>query len=94
MRPIDKIERSGQKFFIDRFHALFVQRSRILNFSIGKAVDYTAGAKSFPKLRNLWIIRMFRFLFRVQVVEVAKEFVKAPTNRMVFGVRSQVPLAD
>ena len=64
---------------IDGFHSIFGQWAGVLYSAVGIAVDYTPRSEFLMEAREFvfeGIIGVFRFLFGVQVIEVAVELVK------------------
>ena len=89
-----------QHFIVDRFHALFGQRSCVFNplsaVAVCPAVQHSARTKPLPKLREVLgfgIVRKFWFLLSVQVIEVAEEFIKAMQGWQVFIAIAKVVFA-
>ncbi len=78
---IQKVHRFDMDFFIDRFHALRGQRPGVLDdlaaFAISGAVQDSARTVFLFELGILGVVVGFWFFFGVQVVEIAKELVKA-----------------
>ena len=52
------------------------------------------GAEYLLELRILGIVRQFRFFFRVQVIEIAEEFVETVHGRQVFIPIAEMVLAE
>ena len=78
---IHEVEGLGINLFINGFHPLLGQWASVFNFSVRKTVNNTAGSEFFLKLRIFGVIRMFWFLLRIQVIEVAEKFIKAVFGR-------------
>ena len=107
---LDEILRLGCNFVIDCFHPLLVQRTGILAFLLahfaearvfGRIINLRRHAihdaarpvllQEFGILRIVWQLRL---LFGVQVVEVAKELVKAVKGRQILVAIAQMILAE
>ncbi len=56
-------------------------------------MDHTAGRVSFPQLRVLEIVWMFRLILSVEVVERAVEFVEAMHGRQMLVTITEMVLA-
>ena len=93
LAPLQKIERACGDLIVNRLHALNGQRTGVLNVAIGGGFDYAARSEFLLELSVLGIIRMLGFLLGVEVVEVAKEFVKAVIGRQHLVQIAQVILA-
>src|SRR5215831_17527592 len=97
----DEVARRGQELLIDGLHALFSQRSGVLDALcavwVGPAVQYTTRAIVLPEIRKVLlrrIIAQFRLLLGVQVIEVAKELVEAVLRRQVLVAVAEVILTE
>ena len=73
-----EVERSQLELAINRLHSLTRQRARVDNVTIRKAVNNATWREElYEQFIVVWIVRVFWLFFCVQVVEIAKEFVKA-----------------
>ena len=83
---------------VHRFHAFFVQRAGVFHLlaalTVGIAVDHAARPEFFLELRVFGVVRIFRFFLRVEVVEVAVEFVEPVGGRQVLVEVTQVVFAE
>ena len=61
--------------------------------AVGGRFDHATRTKLLFELGVLWVVRVFRFLFGIQVIQVAKELIKAMIGRQVFVTITQVILA-
>ena len=93
MRLVHELDRVGGDFVVHGFHAFDGQRTGVLNllsanfaearidgrvvFVRRETVNHAARPKLCEECRALRVVGIFRFLVRVQVVEVAEEFVEA-----------------
>src|SRR5450755_558428 len=91
-----EIERSSDHFIFDRLHTLAREWASVLDrllpnlakpwissriiFVRCEGMEHAAWAKLRKKFGRLRVIRVFRLLFGVEVIEVAKKFVE-PVNR-------------
>src|SRR6266481_2350679 len=62
--------------------------------AVRQAVQYAAWPKPLLKFRILWIVGILRLLFRIKVIEIAKEFVEAMHRRQEFVLVTKVVLAE
>src|SRR4051812_48348439 len=90
---IHEVKRGRQEFFINRFHAFFGKRSGIFNYLLAYlaklgikgciilfgclAFQHAPGPEFFAEVGVLWIIGIFWFFLRVEVVEVSEELIKS-----------------
>ena len=97
-------------FLIHGFHPLLGERTAVLNnlFAYSakaginsriilvrcKAMEHAARAEMLPECRVLGIVRQFRLLFSVQVIEVTEKFVKSMHGRQVFIAIAEMVLAE
>src|SRR5579863_9382138 len=107
---LDKIDCGTGGLVVDRFHALYGQRSGVFDLLFanlaeariggrvvglgGGALQYTSRAEPCGKSGILGIIRILRILFGIQVVEIAEEFVEAMYRRQEFIPISKMVLAE
>ena len=94
MRPLDEIERGGQKFFVHSLHALPVERSSVLDVAIGGGLDDAARTVLLAEGRILRVVVALGLLLRVQMVEIAEELVKTVVGRQVLVLVAEVVLAE
>src|SRR5262249_45612438 len=95
---VDELKSRRRELLVDGFHALGVQRSRVLDLlravGIRPAVKHAARAELLFELRVLRIVGILRLLFGVQVIEVAEEFVEAVRRRQELVAIAEVILAE
>src|SRR5262245_34398691 len=101
MLALGEVARRRKEFVIDGLHALFGQRSGVLDalcaVRVGPAVQYATRAIVLSEIRKVLlrrIIAQLRLLLGVQVVEVAKELVEAMLRRQVLVAVAEVILAE
>src|SRR5262249_4847769 len=84
-RLIDELESPIKELLVNSLHALGVQRPRVLDLlravGVGPALEYAARPELFPELGIFRIVRIFRFLFCIEVIKVAKELVESMCSR-------------
>ena len=89
---------AGRDFLVDGLHALLRQgpgvRDRLPALTVSDAVEHSPGTELLLEGRILGIVGQFRFLFRVQVIEVAEELVEPVHRRQVFVTIAEVVLAE
>ena len=68
-------------FLVHCLHALLRQRAGVFNLAAGETMDDAAGAKLFLEGRILWVVHILRLFLRVEMIEVAVEFVEAVIRR-------------
>ena len=106
---LNPLDGTRSNLLVNGFHALLGKRARVRNLLFadpapswilgsivrigGEAVKHTSWSEFFLETRIFWIVRQFRLFFGVQVVEIAKEFVKTVYRRQVFISITQVVLA-
>ena len=100
----NKLHGTLGSFIIDGFHTLLGQRAGVFHFlttlAIGPGVNHTAGAKLFGKgfavghFHLAGVILVFRFLFRVQVVEVTEKLIKTVHGGQMFIAIPLMVLAE
>src|SRR5262249_7158270 len=109
IRALDEVDRSFEKFAIDRFHPLLGQRAGVLAFllapgaearvfawRVGRgrdALENSARTELGLELRVLRIIRMLRLVLGVEVVEIAEELIEAVHGRQEFVAVAKMVLA-
>ena len=107
---VHEIERDLKHVFFDRFHPLAREGTGVLANLLahaseprvfggivyvgGLAIEQAAGAEHCNELRILRVIRFFRFLLGVHLVEVAVEFTEAVYSRQEFVAVAEVVLAN
>src|SRR6185369_12693147 len=105
LHPVD---RSSSYLFVDCFHALLGERTGIFDFLLAYtskprilawiinvrcgALKHSAGTELLPESWILWIVRIFRLLFCIQVIEVPKELVETVHCGKVFISVAEVVL--
>jgi hypothetical protein len=108
--PIDEIRRSCQEFLVDCFHALFGERTSIFALLLTPGTEPGIVARRVgrdcsalhhatrPKLRlERWIlriVRIFRFIFGIQMIEVAEELVETMHGGQEFIAIPEMILAE
>ena len=84
--------------FIDGFHALLGERAgindRLTALAIGQTVKHSTGAELLLEGRVLRVVREFGLFLRVQVIEIAEEFVEPMYGRQEFVAVAQMVLAE
>ena len=99
MLAIDEIERSRDGLVVHRFHALLRQRTGVLDLAVGRGPDDTAWPELLPERRAIGrdhvtgIVRVFRLLLGIQVVEIAEELVETVVRGQVLVTIAEVVLA-
>lgn len=73
---LDEVQAIGEEIFVSGFHALARHRASVFDLTVGSGADHTAWAVFFLKGRMLRVVVTFGFFFRIQVVEIAVEFVE------------------
>ena len=77
-----EIEGGQLKLAINGFHSLSRQRSRVDNITIRKAVNNATWREElYEQFVIVWVVRIFWLFFCVQVIQIAKKFVKAMIGR-------------
>ena len=64
-------------FFINRLHALHVQRAGVLDHAICQGMNDASGPESLGEGRIRRVIFILRFVFGIQVVQVSKKLIKS-----------------
>ena len=70
------------------------KRTRIFNTPVGVGVDHTPGSESIAKLGVLRVVRMFRLVLGVQVIEIPIELIEAVARREELILVTKVVLAE
>ena len=65
-----------------------------VSVAVGNALHHAARAELRPERRVLWIVRMFRLVLGIQVIEVAEELVEAVHGRQEFVAVAEMVLAE
>ena len=97
---LDEVDGGGDGFLIHRFHALAGQRAGVFDLAIGAGLDHAARAIGLAEgaavcqNRVTGIIFVFRFLFGVQVVEVAEKLIKPVVCGQMLILVAQMVLAE
>src|SRR5215475_12514539 len=98
---LNKVDCRRKEFVIDGLHALFGQRSGVLDplcaVRVSPAVQYATRAIVLAEIRKVLlrrIIAQLRLLLGVQVIEVAKELVEAMLRWQVLVAVAEVILAE
>ncbi len=108
--PFDVVGRSLRDVVVDRFHPLLGQRAGVFDRLFadaaearvdggviavgGFAIQHAARSVLGAELGVLRIVGQLRLLFRVEVIQVAVEFVEAVHRRQEFVAVAEVVLAD
>ena len=79
---------------VDGLHALLGQRAGILDLAVRRALDDTARPELLSELGILRVVLVLRFLFGIEVVEVAEELVEAVRCRQELVAVAEVVLAE
>ena len=83
---------------VDGFHALLGERAgvhdRLPALAVGQAMKHASGTELLLERRVLGIVGQFRLLLRVQVIEIAEEFVEPMHGRQEFVAVAQMVLAE
>ena len=86
------------EFLVHRFHALLVQRAGQLDLlraiGVGPAVNDATRRIALTELGILEVIRVFRFVLGVEVVQGAEEFVETVRRGQVFVAIAQMVLPE
>ena len=77
----DKFRRPGCNVVIDGLHAFLGQRPGVFDPAVSEAVDHTTRPVFLAKLRVLGVVRMLRFLFGIQMIQVTVELIEAVVGR-------------
>jgi len=98
MGLFNEVYRAAEEFLVDGFHALSGERTRVLYLlravGVGPGMDHAAGTELFPERGVLRIIHVLRFLLRIQVVEIAEEFIEAVVRRQMLIQVAEMVLAE
>lgn len=73
----DEVEGSSESLFVHSLHPLLGQRSCIFYAAVRIGVHHAPRAEPLTKLGIFGVVLILRFLFRVEVAQVAKEFIEA-----------------
>ena len=86
MLALHEVERGGEELFVHRFHALARQGAGVFDLAVRVGMDYAARPEAFAELRVLGIVRVLRFFFGVEVIEIAEELIEtvASGKKLVF----------
>ena len=76
-----KVVVGGKRLFVNRTHTFHGQRTGIFNLAVSGALNHAAWAKFFTESRVFRIVRVLRFFFSVQVVQVAEKLIKTVCGR-------------
>src|SRR5262249_44199640 len=107
---VDEVDRRLDELRVDRLHTLAGERpgilallpapgaeARIVAGRVGRgrdALEDAARAELRPKTRVLRIVRLFRLLLGIEVIEVAEEHVEAVHGRQELVAVAKVVLAE
>jgi hypothetical protein len=95
---LDEIDCGVAEFAVTGFHPLLGERAGVLDalgaVAVGPGVQHTAGPELLAELRILRVVRQFRFLFGVEVIQVAEELVEAVHRGQVLVAVTEVVLAE
>src|SRR4051794_21402601 len=95
---VDELEGVFGYLFIDRFHALASERTGIFDLlptvAICPAVEYPSGAEALLEFRVLRIVRVFRLLLGIEVIEIAEKLIEPVHRRQELVFISKVVLAE
>ena len=98
MRAVDEVQRASQEFLIHRFHPLHGQRAGILDalgaVRVRPGLQHAARRELAAEFGVARVVRVFRLVFGIQVVEAAEELVEAVHRRQMFVAVAQVVLAE
>ena len=87
----------GDDLVVDGLHPLLGERARVLDAPICVAVNDPARSESLAEVREVFlrrIVGIFGFFLCVQVVQIAKEFIKAVVGRQELVAVPEVVLAE
>ena len=97
MLALDEIDCGVAEFAVAGFHPLLGERAGVLDalgaVAVGPGVQHAARPEPLAELRILRIVRLFGFLFGVEVIQVAEELVKAVHRGQVLVAVAEVVLA-
>jgi hypothetical protein len=98
MALVDEGERMFGHLVVDGLHALLGQRTGVLDglaaLAVGAAVQHAARAEALLEFRVLRVVRVFRFLLGIEVVQAAEEFIEAVHRGQELVAVAQVVLAE
>ena len=92
--PVDEVERGTEKLFVHGLHAFRREWSGIFDFPASRGFDHAAWSETLAKLRVLWVVRIFGFFLGIEMVEVAKELIKAVRSWQKLVFVAEVVLAE
>ena len=78
---VHEIQGCYSGFVVDCFHALDCQRSGIFDSAISIRMYYATWAEFLFEFRIFRIVRMFRLLLSIQMIEVSEELIEAVIGR-------------
>src|SRR5688572_21166503 len=100
MGTIDEVDRSREKFLVDRFHTFLGERARVVAFLLAprteprivarcngrrsSALQHAAWAELRPEGGILGIVGMLGLILGIQMIKVAEELVEAVHRRQEF----------
>src|SRR5579863_5429901 len=95
---VDECERVFGHFLVDGFHPLFGEWTGILDllsaFAICPAVEHASRSEMLLERRIFWVVHVLRLLLRVEMVEIAEEFVEAVHRGQEFILVAEMVLAE
>ena len=91
-------DRAIGDLLVDGFHALLGERTgvrdRLPALAVGQAMQHAAGTELLLERRIPGIVRQFRLFLRVEVIEIAEEFVETMHGRQELVAVAQMVLAE
>jgi hypothetical protein len=101
VRALDEIPCCRSEFIVHRLHSLSGQRPGVFDclpaFAVRPAVQHPAGAEVLAEVGEVlrcWIVPQLRFLFGIQVIEVAEELIETVHRRQMLIPVAQMVLAE
>ncbi len=91
---VDEVERQFGDLIVYRLHTFLCQWTGVFNTAVGERVNDAARAGQDAFRQMARIIGVFWFFFRVEVIQVAEEFVKAVIAGQIFVLVAQMILAE